>query len=70
MCDITLKPIHLHSRGQQGGGQPLRKSLTLMYCIFITCLILSHGPRNRPLLITLANSRVLMWVVEALLTAL
>ena len=35
----------LHKSGQHGGGRPLRKCLTLIYCIFIT---LTHGPRNRP----------------------
>ena len=49
----------LHKRGQQGGGRPLRKRLTLIYCIFITCLVVGHGPLNRLLLLTLAYSRVL-----------
>ena len=40
-------PQPLHKRGQHGGGRPLRKRLTLNSCIFITCLVLAHGPRNR-----------------------
>ena len=38
----------LDKRGQHGGGRPLRKRLTSIHCIFITCLVLAHGPRNRP----------------------
>ena len=41
-------PQPLHKRGQHGGGRPLRKGLTLIFCIFIACLVLAHGPCNRP----------------------
>ena len=61
-------PQPLHLRGQHGGGRPLRKRLTLIYCIFIACLVLGHGRRNRPLF--LDYSRVLTWVVEAQLATL
>ena len=57
-----------HKRGQHWGGPQLRKSLTLIYCIFIACLVLAHGPQNTLILLTLAYSRVLTWVVDALLT--
>ena len=66
--EAVTPPQPLHSSGEHGGGRPLRKRLTLIYCIFIACLVLAHGPRNRPQLLTLAYSRGLTWVVEALLT--
>ena len=43
---VTLsQPLHL--RVQLGGSRSLRKRLTLIYCIFIACLVLSHDPLNR-----------------------
>ena len=41
---------------------------TLNFYFFIACLVLVHGSRNRPQLLTIAYSRALTWVVEALLT--
>ena len=67
--EAATPPQPLHLRGQHGGGLPLRKRLTLIYCIFIACIVLAHGPRNRNQLLTLAHPRVLAWVVEALLTS-
>ena len=40
------RPQPLHKRRLYGGGEPLRKRLTLIYCIFIACHVLAHGPRN------------------------
>ena len=37
----------LHKRGQHGGGRHLWQRFTLIYYIFMTFLILKHGPRNR-----------------------
>ena len=34
MCVVTLKPLHLHKRGKQGGGRQFRKYLTLIYCFY------------------------------------
>ena len=71
MCDATLKPLHLHKRGQQDGGRTLGKRLTSIYSISIKAyIVLAYSPRNKPELPTLAYSRVLTWVVEALLTTL
>ena len=75
MWGATLKPLYTSTTpplawATYGGGRPLRKRLILIYCFFITCLVLAHGPRNRPLLLTLAYSRVLTCVVEALFTTL
>ena len=68
--EAATPPQPLHWRGKHGGGRPLRILLTLIYCTFIACLVLAHGLDNRPQLLTLAYSRVLTWVVEALLTTL
>ena len=38
--EVATPPQPLHSRGQHGGGRPLRKRLTLIYCILISCLYL------------------------------
>ena len=69
-CNIEsvthLKPLHW--REQHGCGQPLRIRLILIYCIFIVCLVLVHGPRNKAQLLTLASLTFFTWVVEALLT--
>ena len=46
--EAVTPPQPLHKRGQHGGGRPLRKRFTLIYCIIIACLVLAHGPRNRP----------------------
>ena len=32
---------------QHGGGRPLRKFLTSIYFIFVTCLVHAQGLRNR-----------------------
>ena len=55
MCGATLKPPHLQKRGQHGGGRLLRKGLTLIYCIFLTCLVLAHDSRNGPLYLLLTT---------------
>ena len=41
------QPLH-HKCGQHGGGRPLRKRTSMIYCIFIACLVLAQGLRNRP----------------------
>ena len=41
---LLRPPQPLHKRGQHGGGRPLRKRLTLIYCIFIVCLVHAHSP--------------------------
>ena len=48
-CDTeaVTPPQPLHLRGQRRSGRPFRKLLTLINCMFITCLVLAHGPRNR-----------------------
>ena len=46
--EAPTPPQPLHWRGQHGGGRPLRNRLTLICCILIACLVLAHGPRNRP----------------------
>ena len=61
--EAVAPPQPLNKCGQHGGGRPLRKRLTLISMLFIACLVLMT-------LLTLAYSRVLTWVVEALLTTL
>ena len=34
--EVATPPQPLHKHGQHGGGRPLRKHLTLIYCIFIS----------------------------------
>ena len=47
--EAATPPQPLHKCGQHGGARLLRKGLILIYYIFIPCIVLGHGPRNRPL---------------------
>ena len=60
---VVTSPQPLDWREQHGGGRPLRKRLTLIYCIFTTWLV-------QVLITYLAYSVFLVftWVVEVLLT--
>ena len=37
--EAITPPQPLHKLGQHGGGQPIIIRLTLIYCIFITCIV-------------------------------
>ena len=47
MKRIICYTLPLYRRGQHEGGRLLENVLTLIYCIFIACAVLAHGPSNR-----------------------
>ena len=49
VCGATQKPLHLHNPSTSLGNMEVAYRLeNVIYCIFIACLVLAHGPRNRP----------------------
>ena len=66
----NTEAVHLHNPYTHVGNMEFvvhLETFNFDLLFFITCLTLAHGPHNRPGLLTLACSRVLKWVVEALL---